>query len=146
MVAFPLSVRLALAMAISAAACSAAPEATGPSKATIAVLSGGDQLVSLALSPNALLPEPVVIYAEEDDHPASYGSVRVQVTMDGAPGPNGAYYFGLGEDGKGSLRFSASPTARGFSVRIEYGHCTGFKSCDSFRALAVATTRGTVIP
>ena len=125
MVEFPNSVRLALAIALSAAACSSNTEATAPSNATIAVVSGDRQIVSLAVAPDGRLPQPVVVLILEDGHPATDGLVRVQVTMDGAPGPNGAYYFDLGENGMASLVFSASPSVRNFSVRIEYGSCTG---------------------
>ena len=142
--------RVAVALSIVVAVtqgCSASTTEESPplAKATITIVSGADQTVSLATSPNARLPQPVVVQVVDEGPVPLLAAIRTQVTMRGAPGSNEAVYFSPDPTGRTPLDISVSPSVGAFDLRIEYGTCGGFKTCEPFASRTSTSTSGNVV-
>ena len=138
-----------LILALVSLSCSSATDAGPRSTATIELLSGGNQTVTVNASGPGLhdLPEPVVVYVEDNGTPVVKGTVRVAVSMNGAPGSNGPYYFVTGADGRASMNFQVSNIVGPFRIDVSYVVCEtwGLFSCDRFGTRATVSATGTAV-
>jgi hypothetical protein len=140
---------LTLILALVPLSCSSATDAGSRSTATIALLSGGNQTVTVNASGPGLhdLPEPVVVYVEDNGTPVVEGTVRVTVSMNGAPGPNGPYDFVTGADGRASMNLQVSNIVGPFKIDVSYVVCVtwGLFGCDRFGTRATVSSTGTAV-
>lgn len=139
---------LTLILALVSLSCTSATDAGSRSTATIALLSGGNQTVTVNASGPGLhnLPEPVVVYVEDNGTPVGEGTVRVTVSMNGA-GPNGPQDFVTGADGRASMNVQVSNIVGPFKIDVSYVVCVtwGLFSCDRFGTRATVSSTGTAV-
>jgi len=135
----------AIATAALLSGCSSSTEARFD-WANITLISGASQKVTVNSSGLTDLPELVVVRADSLGTPKAGAEVRATVTMSGAPGPNGPYFFVTGADGVASMQLQVSNIKGPVSLRVDYVMCDdlGFVSCDHYRTLATVNVPGIV--
>jgi len=142
------AVRLTVLAGILSALLACSKKPTEPeSNATITLVSGGNQTITIpGITPSAAyFPEPVVVYVESNGVPVSEGSILAAVWMNGAPGPNGTFRAATGPDGRASLALQASAFPATFEITVRYVKCLGFFSCDQYETLATVKIPGRVV-
>ena len=135
----------ALALVAVPSACSNSTEPV-PDWATLTLISGSPQTVTVNPSGLTDLPELVVVRVDSLGTPLAGGDIRVTVRMNGAPGPNGPYYFVTGPDGIAAMQLQVSNIRGPVRVTVAYEKCarSGFKACEQTVTLASLIVPGIV--
>jgi hypothetical protein len=137
----------ALALIAISSGCSSSSSTQPPADwATITLISGANQTVTVNPSGLTDLPQLVVVRVDSLGTPLAAGDVRVRVWMNGAPGPNGPYSFITGADGVAAMQLQVSNILGPVSVNADYVRCTrwGFFACEQTEMLATVIVPGVV--
>jgi len=130
--------RTALAFALVAGTgCSGTTDAL-PVWATLTLVSGDKQTVTMSAETLTDFPQPVVVHLDSLGTPIANGDLSVAVQMNGAPGPNGPYAFTTGSDGTASMQLVVSNFPGPVQIQVSYVRCVkpGFFGCDQERTFA----------
>lgn len=131
--------RTALALAVVAGnGCSGATDPP-PVWATLTLVSGDKQTVTMGAETLTDFPEPVVVHLDSLGTPIANGDLSVAVQMNGAPGPNGPYAFTTGSDGTASMQLVVSNIPGPVQIDVSYVRCVKpgiFFGCDQERTFA----------
>jgi hypothetical protein len=131
--------RTVLAFALVAGTgCSGATD-TPPVWATLGLVSGDKQTVTMGAETLTDFPEPVVVHLDSLGTPIANGDLTVSVQMNGAPGPNGPYPFTTGADGTASMQLVVSNIPGPVQIYVSYVRCVKpgiFFDCDQERTFA----------
>jgi hypothetical protein len=131
--------RTAVALALVAGAgCSGTTEPP-PAWATLTLVSGDNQTVTMGAEVLTDFPQPVVVHLDSLGTPIANGDLSVAVQMNGAPGPNGPYPFTTGPDGTASMQLVVSNAPGPVQIYVYYVRCVKpgiFFDCDQERTFA----------
>jgi hypothetical protein len=135
-----------LALLAVSSSCSSTTEPAPIKWATITLISGGNQSVTVNQSGLTDLPQLVVVRVDSLGTPFAGADVRVTVQMNGAPGPNGPYYFVTGLDGVAAMQLQLSNIRGPVGIGVAFEKCArwGFFVCDQTVTLAALSVPGVV--
>ena len=121
---------LALTLLAGSSGCSGTTE-PAPTWATLTLISGDKQTVTMGAEVLTDFPQPVVVHLDSLGTPIVGGDLRVAVTMSGAPGANGPYWFTTGQEGTASMQLQVSNMAGPVMIDVSYMRCVkpGFLDC-----------------
>jgi hypothetical protein len=129
---------LALLFAAGGISCGGTTEPS-PAWATLTLVSGDKQTVTMGAETLTDFPQPVVVHLDSLGTPIAGGDLRVAVTMSGAPGANGPYWFTTGPDGTASMQLVVSNMAGPVLIDVSYMRCIKpgiFFDCDQEKMFA----------
>lgn len=131
--------RTALALALVAGTgCSGTTDTPPPAWATLTLVSGDNQTVTMGAEVLTDFPQPVVVHLDSLGSPIANGQLSVAVQMHGAPGPNGPYAFTTGSDGNASMQLVVSNFTGPVQIQVSYMRCVkpGLFECAQERIFA----------
>ena len=128
---------LALTLLAGSSGCSGTTE-PAPAWATLTLISGDKQTVTMGAEVLTDFPQPVVVHLDSLGTPMANGQLSVAVYMNGAPGPNGPYAFTTGSDGNASMQLVVSNIPGPVGIEVSYVRCVklGFFDCDQYKTFA----------
>lgn len=116
--------RTALSFALVAGiGCSGTTDTPPPAWATLTLVSGDKQTVTMGAETLTDFPQPVVVHLDSLGTPIANGDLRVAVQMNGAPGANGPYFFTTGSDGTASMQLVVSNFSGPVQISVSYLRC-----------------------
>jgi hypothetical protein len=121
------------------AGCSSCSGTTEPAAwATLTLLSGNNQTVTVAPVGLTNFSQPVVVHLDSLGTPMANGQLSVNVHMNGMPGPNGPYGFTTGSDGNASMQLVVSNIPGPVTIGVSYARCVepGFFDCARYKTFA----------
>jgi hypothetical protein len=133
--------RTALALALVAGTgCSGTTEPP-PAWATLTLVSGDKQTVTMGAETLTDFPQPVVVHLDSLGTPIANGLLSVNVYMNGAPGPNGPYGFTTDANGNASMQLVVSNIPGPVLIDVLYSRCVklGFFDCAQYKIFATVT-------
>jgi hypothetical protein len=109
-----------------------------PAWATLTLVSGDMQTVTMGPQVLTDFPQPVVVHLDSLGIPIADGSLSVNVYMNGAPGPNGPYAFTTDANGTASMHLVISNAPGPVLVDVLYLKCVepGFFDCAKTKIFA----------
>jgi hypothetical protein len=127
---------LALALVVGSG-CSGTTEPP-PVWATLTLVSGDKQTVTMGAEVLTDFPQPVVVHLDSLGTPIAGGWLTVKVFMNGAPGPNGPYPFTTDANGDASMQLVVSNIPGPVSIDVIYLRCVepGFLDCAQTKIFA----------
>ena len=131
--------RTALALALVAGTgCSGTTDPPPPAWATLTLVSGDKQTVTMGAETLTDFPQPVVVHLDSLGTPIANGDLSVAVQMNGAPGANGPYFFTTGSDGTASMQLVVSNIPGPVQISVSYSRCMkqGLFECSQQRNFA----------
>ena len=129
---------LALTLVAGVSGCSGTTDPP-PAWATLTLVSGDNQTVTMGPEILTYFPQPVVVHLDSLGTPIADGQLRVAVFMNGAPGPNGPYPFTTGPDGNASMQLVVSNIPGPVRIDVSYVRCVNpgiFFDCDQEKTFA----------
>jgi hypothetical protein len=130
--------RTALALTLVAGTgCSGTTEPP-PTWATLTLVSGDKQTVTMGAETLTDFPQLVVVHLDSLGTPIANGDLSVAVHMNGAPGANGPYFFTTGSDGNASMQLVVSNFTGPVQIQVSYMRCVkpGLFECAQARTFA----------
>ena len=116
--------RTALALTLVAGiGCSGTTDPPPTAWATLTLVSGDKQTVTMGAEILTDFPLPVVVHLDSLGTPIANGELSVAVQMTGAPGPNGPYAFTTGSDGTASMQLVVSNFTGPVQIQVSYRRC-----------------------
>ena len=136
----------ALALIAVSSGCSSSTEPPSHDWATITLISGANQTVTVNPTGLTDLPQLVVVRVDSLGTPLATRDVRVMVQMNGAPGANGPYSFVTASDGVAAMQLQVSNIRGPVGVIVAYEECArwGFFACEQTLTLATLSVPGVV--
>ena len=131
--------RTALGLALVAGTGCSGTTDPPPVWATLTLVSGDNQTVTMGAETLTNFPQPVVVHIDSLGTPIVGGQLLVAVQMNGAPGPNGPYAFTTGSDGTASMQLVVSNIPGPVRMDVSYVRCVKpgiFFDCDQERTFA----------
>jgi len=127
---------LALAL-LTGGGCSGTTE-PAPVWATLTLLSGDKQTVTMGAEVLTDFPQLVVVHLDSLGTPMANGQLSVAVQMNGAPGPNGPYGFTTDSDGNASMQLVVSNIPGPVTIGVSYVRCVevGWFDCAQYKTFA----------
>jgi hypothetical protein len=128
---------LALTLLAGSDGCSGTTEPL-PAWATLTLISGDKQTVTMGAEVLTDFPQPVVVHLDSLGTPVANGQLSVAVQMNGAPGPNGPYAFTTGSDGNASMQLVVSNIPGPVTIGVSYVRCVepGWFDCAQYKTFA----------
>jgi hypothetical protein len=133
--------RTALALALVAGTGCSGTTDPPPVWATLTLVSGDKQTVTMGAETLTDFPQPVVVHLDSLGTPIANADLSVAVQMNGAPGPNGPYAFTTGSDGTASMQLVVSNIPGPVTIYVYYVRCVkpGFFDCAQAKTFAMLT-------
>lgn len=128
----------ALTLVAGSSGCSGTTEPP-PAWATLTLISGDKQTVTMGPEVLTDFPQPVVVHLDSLGTPIADGDLSVNVTMSGAPGPNGPYPFTTDANGNASMQLVISNAPGPVLIDVLYRKCVKpgiFFDCGESRIFA----------
>jgi hypothetical protein len=115
--------------------------------ATLTLISGGNQTVTLVPGGFADLPQPVVVRLDKDGAPFAGGDLTATISMS-VPGPGQQQYaFATGADGTASMQLQVGGDVAGpFNITVVHWICvSGFFFCTATRNVVALNVPGVAV-
>ena len=113
--------------------------------ATLTLVSGGSQTVTINPGGLADLPEPVVVRLDRNGKLLGYSSLSVEVASAGSSAPPRYYFFITDADGTASMPLQADDTPGPFNIDVSFWICSGKSFCSESKTLATLRVTGTAV-
>ena len=128
---------LALTLLAGSSGCSGTTE-PAPTWATLTLISGDKQTVTMGAEVLTDFPQPVVVHIDSLGTPIVGGDLSVNVTMSGAPGANGPYPFTTDANGNASMQLVVSNIPGPVTIGVSYVRCVelGWFDCAQYKTFA----------
>jgi len=126
----------ALTLLATLSACTS-PSSTYDDPATLTLVSGGNQTVTINPGGLADFPQPVVVRLDRNGKPVQYGALSVHVASAsaGSSALPRAYLFVTGPDGVATMQLQVADSPGPFNINVEFWICSG-TFCDAIKILA----------
>jgi hypothetical protein len=134
----------ALALLATVGGCKSSTS-TYDDPATISLVSGGNQTVTVNPGGFADLPLPVVVHVARNGKPVQYGALSVLVTTVGSSAPSRSYGFFTGTDGSVSMPLQVEDTPGQFKIDVSLWICAGSTFCAESKILGTLRVTGTAV-
>jgi hypothetical protein len=114
--------------------------------ATLTLISGGNQTVTLVPGGTADLPQPVVVRLDKDGAPFAGGDLTATISMTVSPGQQ-QYAFVTGADGTASMQLQVTSDVAGpFTITVVHWICvSGFFFCTATRNVVAMSVPGVAV-
>ena len=132
-----------LALLVTVASCKSTTTYDDP--ATLSLVSGGNQTVTINPAGLAELPQPIVVRLHRNGTPMPYSSLSVKVFSAVSSAPPRLYAFVTGADGTASMQLQADNTPGPFNIDVSYWICSGEGFCSETKTLAYLRVTGTAV-
>jgi hypothetical protein len=136
-----------LALLVTVASCKS-PTSTYDDPATLSLLSGGNQTVTINPAGLADLPQPVVVRLARNGKLMPYSGLSVKVSSAVSSAPPRLYAFVTGADGTATMQLQADNTPGPFNIDVSYWICSGGSLqnfCPEAKTLATLRVTGTAV-
>lgn len=132
-----------LALLATFSACTSSSSYDDP--ATLILVSGGNQTVTINPGGLADLPQPVVVRLERNGKPL-YGDLNVLVAGADSLASTRYYHFATGADGMATMQLQAADIPGPFNIDVSFGVCAGGSIfCSGIKILATLHVTGSAI-
>ena len=113
--------------------------------ATLTLVSGGSQTVTINPGGLADLPQPVVVRLDRNGKLVPYGSLSVKVASAVSSAPPQAYFFSTGPDGVAAMQLQAADIPGPFNIDVSFWVCSGTGFCNETKILATLQVTGNAV-
>jgi hypothetical protein len=137
-------VTLASALTLLATFSACTSPTTYDDPATLILVSGGNQTVTINPGGLADLPQPVVVRLERNGKPLQYGGLNVLVASAVSSAPSRFYFFATGTDGMATMQLQVADITGPFNIDVSYGICSG-DFCNQTKILATLRVTGSAV-
>jgi len=124
-------------------ACSSSTSYDDP--ATLTLVSGGNQTVTINPGGLADLPQSVVVRLDRNGKPVQSGSLSVNVASAVSSAPPRAYFFFTGPDGVATMQLQAADIPGPFNIDVSFWICSGTGFCNETKILATLRVTGSAV-
>jgi hypothetical protein len=132
----------ALTLLVAFNACTSPTSYDDP--ATLILVSGGNQAVTINPGGVADLPQPVVVRLERNGKPLQSSGLDVLVASAVSSASTRFYFFATGADGMATMQLQVADIPGPFNIDVSYGICSG-NFCNQTKVLATLRVTGSAV-